>query len=193
MAKVNIGFRVEPEVKNELIDKAQSLGVTLSDYCENAILTHCNTKGVDSESREQVLTDNDLEAISSVVSQELDGFVLVLQDRMQSKNAPVNDQKKTVEDLKKESDEDVQVFVNQMQATVEQPSSVLDLIELPEFQKNNLKAFIESAQEQLELTESEVVARMLAKAYKSLDISGSGFWNERVKDIDPAAVFEIQK
>lgn len=55
------------------------------------------------------------------------------------------------------------------------PLTVVDTANLPDLQKNNLKAYIQAACEKLDLSEQAVMIRMMAYAYDNLAVKGGLF------------------
>ncbi len=174
MSKVTIGFRVDPEIKNELLSRAQDLGVTLSDYCENALIASCQGSN-DWGTEKKVLTEADLGNISLAVSQELENLLEILQDSLPAKGdleslvAALQPQSQTTDNAAEDDDE---TPVNELETLVYAPLTVVDTAELPDLQKNNLKAYIHAASKKLNLSEQAVMIRMMAYAYGNLAIKG---------------------
>ncbi|KAA3637510.1 MAG: hypothetical protein DWQ02_06660 [Bacteroidetes bacterium] len=162
MAKVTIGFRTDPEIKNELLEKANELGISLSDYCENLIVNRRNTVD-DNGFHEPILTEGDVDIIEEVFADQLHEFF------------GANESNFLREKEKSESNEKKITKLNDF----------FDFLDLPEEQAKNLQGYLKTAAQALELNEAEVIVRMLAFAYSELAPSKGGFFNGGIGQIQP--------
>jgi hypothetical protein len=154
MAKVTIGFRTDPEIKNELLEKANALGISLSDYCENSIVNRSN-KVDENGFSEPLLTDTDMTVIGEIVEDQLHSF---FQDFELKTSAKADNEMKFEEHMKepqlKKQDFDLEDF--------------LKYLDLPEKQAENLAGYVKKASEALEVSKESVLAKMLAYSYSEL-------------------------
>ena len=155
------------------------MGVTLSDYCENALVSACHGNP-DWDAPKAVLSEEDLGNISIAVSQELENLLEVLQDSLPTKGdleslvAAIESQSQTTGN---EEEYEEETPANEPETPVYDPLTVVDTADLPDLQKNNLKAYIHAASEKLKLSEQAVMIRMMAYAYGNLAVKGGLFYS----------------
>ncbi|HMQ87039.1 MAG TPA: hypothetical protein PKB07_05620 [Flavilitoribacter sp.] len=162
-----------------MLTRAQDLGVTLSDYCENALVSACQGNP-DWSDPKPALIEEDLGNISIAVSQELENLLEVLQDSLPAKGdleslvAAIESQSQTTDNNEEDDDK---TPANEAETPVYDPLTVVDTAELPNLQKNNLKVYIRAASEKLKLSEQAVMIRMMAYAYGNLAVKGGLFYS----------------
>lgn len=167
MAKVTIGFRTEPEIKNELLEKANELGISLSDYCENLIVNRRNNVD-DNGFREPMLTEGDVDIIEEVFADQLHEYF------------GVNGRKF----LREKEDS------NPPEAKITDLEDFFDFLDLPEENAKNLANYLKKAAKALEVNEAEILVKMLAFTYSELAPIKGGVFNRGIGGISSEKIFE---
>ncbi len=178
MAKVTIGFRTDPEIKNELLEKAKDLGISLSDYCENLIVIRRNNVN-DNGFRKPVLTESDMDIIEEVLADQLHSFFKGHRpDNLLDEWEETDKDELQEEENTREEEDDIPTYEN-----------LIGLLELPEKQASNLSDYILKSAEVLEVEEEEVIAKMLAYAYEELAPKKGGVFNRGIGQVSSDNAF----
>lgn len=175
--KATVSFKVTPQDKGEIAQRAAQLGLSVSEYCSMRI---CDLDGesVDFFSRGQsVLSQDDLDLIAARVRSELEVM------NFESEAVRDNRQEAAIE-----SDLEEEIIRN----------SILDQVQIQDSYKEKLSVFVAKSAEAQDLTEEEVISRMLTYAYSEMIPAKVSFFDSSynigdINDEIQATIFSTNK
>ena len=160
-----IAFKVTPREKQLLLETAQSMGLSLSNYCSNVLLEKsADEAGAFFHRGNRILSEDDLDDIAGRVALELNTIGEELSDRvaqrihLQPALLPEN-----FDDLEDLPEEDI-----------------IGLLDLPAEWETNLRNYVAAAARKFKVKEKRILTIMLAKAYSSLRIANSGLFSDAI-------------